>query len=55
MLHIATKRCGALGEKFTKPIAPAELAGRLSELGWHFDVRQTDHYFLYGSGHVQLK
>jgi demethylmenaquinone methyltransferase/2-methoxy-6-polyprenyl-1,4-benzoquinol methylase len=34
---------------------PAELAGRLSELGWHFDVRQTDHYFLYGSGHVQLK
>lgn len=30
---------------------PADLAGRLSELGWHVDIRQTEHYFLYGSGH----
>jgi len=29
---------------------PTELAGRLHELGWHFDLRQTNHYFLYGSG-----
>jgi SAM-dependent methyltransferase len=30
---------------------PSELSGRLGELGWHFDIRQTDHYFLYGQGH----
>jgi demethylmenaquinone methyltransferase/2-methoxy-6-polyprenyl-1,4-benzoquinol methylase len=30
---------------------PANLAERLHELGWHFDIRQTDNYFLYGSGH----
>ena len=30
---------------------PAELAGRLRGLGWQFDIRQTDTYFLYGSGH----
>jgi SAM-dependent methyltransferase len=30
---------------------PAELTERLSALGWHFDVRQTGHYFLYGAGH----
>lgn len=30
---------------------PAELAGRLRGLGWQVDIRQTDHYFLYGSGH----
>jgi demethylmenaquinone methyltransferase/2-methoxy-6-polyprenyl-1,4-benzoquinol methylase len=31
---------------------PADLAGRLRELGWQFDIRQTDHYFLYGHGHA---
>jgi len=30
---------------------PADLTKRLSELGWQFDIRQTDHYFLYGFGH----
>ena len=30
---------------------PAELTARLRDLGWHFDIRETDHYFLYGSGH----
>lgn len=30
---------------------PADLTERLSELGWHFDIRQTDNYFLYASGH----
>ena len=30
---------------------PAELTDRLCGLGWHFDIRQTDTYFLYGSGH----
>ena len=30
---------------------PAELTDRLRRLGWHFDIRQTEHYFLYGSGH----
>lgn len=29
---------------------PADLTERLGKLGWHFDIRQTDHYFLYGSG-----
>jgi len=29
---------------------PTVLTERLSELGWHFDIRQTDNYFLYGSG-----
>ena len=32
---------------------PTDLTERLSELGWHFDLLQTDHYFLYGSGHRQ--
>jgi SAM-dependent methyltransferase len=32
---------------------PAGLSNRLSELGWRFDVRQTKHYFIYGSGHYQ--
>jgi SAM-dependent methyltransferase len=31
----------------------ADLAGRLRELGWRFDLQQTDHYFLYGSGQVR--
>jgi SAM-dependent methyltransferase len=31
---------------------PANLTGRLRELGWHFDIRQTDHYFLYGYGNM---
>jgi len=31
---------------------PAALAEKLSELGWNFDVRQTDRYFLHGSGAV---
>ena len=30
---------------------PADLTERLSELGWHFDIHQTDNYFLYASGH----
>ncbi len=30
---------------------PADLTKRLCDLGWHFEIRQTDHYFLYGSGH----
>lgn len=29
---------------------PGELASRLRELGWNFSVKQTDHYFIYGSG-----
>jgi len=29
---------------------PADLAERLRRLGWRFDVQQTKHYFLYGSG-----
>jgi demethylmenaquinone methyltransferase/2-methoxy-6-polyprenyl-1,4-benzoquinol methylase len=29
---------------------PADLTERLRELGWYFDIRQTGHYFLYGSG-----
>lgn len=29
---------------------PVELARRLDDLGWRFDIRQTDHYFIYGSG-----
>lgn len=32
---------------------PAQLAGRLRGLGWQVDIRQTAHYFLYGSGHRQ--
>ena len=30
---------------------PADLTDRLRELGWHFDIRQTEHYFLYGWGY----
>jgi demethylmenaquinone methyltransferase/2-methoxy-6-polyprenyl-1,4-benzoquinol methylase len=30
---------------------PAELAGQLRQLGWQVDIRQTDHYFIYGSAH----
>jgi demethylmenaquinone methyltransferase/2-methoxy-6-polyprenyl-1,4-benzoquinol methylase len=30
---------------------PACLTDRSSELGWRFDIRQTDHYFIYGCGH----
>jgi demethylmenaquinone methyltransferase/2-methoxy-6-polyprenyl-1,4-benzoquinol methylase len=29
---------------------PPELASRLNRLGWQIDIRQTAHYFLYGSG-----
>lgn len=29
---------------------PVDLSGRLRELGWRYDVRTTDRYFLYGSG-----
>jgi SAM-dependent methyltransferase len=29
---------------------PAALRGELQELGWNFDIRQTGHYFIYGSG-----
>ncbi|HSQ04823.1 MAG TPA: class I SAM-dependent methyltransferase [Burkholderiales bacterium] len=29
---------------------PADLAERLRVLGWQFDVHQTGHYFIYGSG-----
>lgn len=29
---------------------PDELTARLRTLGWHFELHQTDHYFLYGSG-----
>jgi SAM-dependent methyltransferase len=32
---------------------PADLTDRLSELGWQFDISQTEHYFIYGSGHRQ--
>lgn len=32
---------------------PADLTKRLSALGWHFVIEQTDHYFLYGAGHLQ--
>jgi demethylmenaquinone methyltransferase/2-methoxy-6-polyprenyl-1,4-benzoquinol methylase len=29
---------------------PEGLTNRLRRLGWQFEIRQTDHYFLYGSG-----
>lgn len=29
---------------------PAELTERLGRLGWNFDIRQTERFFLYGSG-----
>ena len=29
---------------------PEDLAARLRDLGWRFEARQTEHYFLYGSG-----
>jgi len=29
---------------------PEELSHRLRELGWRVEVRETRHYFLYGSG-----
>jgi demethylmenaquinone methyltransferase/2-methoxy-6-polyprenyl-1,4-benzoquinol methylase len=29
---------------------PTDLTERLRELGWHFDIRPTNHYFLYGFG-----
>lgn len=32
---------------------PAQLADRLLGLGWHFDLWQTDKFFLYGSGRRQ--
>lgn len=28
-----------------------DLGERLRKLGWHFDIRQTSRYFIYGSGH----
>jgi SAM-dependent methyltransferase len=34
---------------------PADLTARLRELGWHFDIRKTDHYFLHGAGHVHTE
>ncbi len=30
----------------------ADLTERLHQLGWRFDIRQTDNYFLYGSGQL---
>jgi SAM-dependent methyltransferase len=33
---------------------PAELTARLREFGWHFDIRQTNQYFLYATGHRQF-
>lgn len=32
---------------------PPELTGRLRGMGWDFEVCQTDHYFLYGSGQIR--
>jgi len=29
---------------------PADLTARLQELGWHFEICQTEHYFLCGFG-----
>jgi 2-polyprenyl-3-methyl-5-hydroxy-6-metoxy-1,4-benzoquinol methylase len=29
---------------------PADLTRRLAELGWDFEVNETAHYFIYGSG-----
>ena len=29
---------------------PEHLTSRLRQLGWQFEIQQTDHYFLYGSG-----
>lgn len=29
---------------------PEELARRLEDLGWQFDIRRTEHYFLYAHG-----
>jgi SAM-dependent methyltransferase len=31
---------------------PGDLRQRLNALGWEFDIRQTEHYFLYGHGHL---
>jgi SAM-dependent methyltransferase len=33
---------------------PDDLGERLGALGWEFNIRQTAHYFLYGSGARQL-
>ncbi|HET8551256.1 MAG TPA: methyltransferase domain-containing protein [Gammaproteobacteria bacterium] len=30
--------------------AAANLTERLAEAGWHFDIRQTERYFIYGCG-----
>jgi ABC-type uncharacterized transport system substrate-binding protein len=27
-----------------------QLAARLGKLGWQFEVKETPHYFIYGSG-----
>ena len=32
---------------------PTDLTERLRELGWQFDIRHTENYFLYASGHQQ--
>jgi hypothetical protein len=32
---------------------PIDLRERLREFGWRFDIRQTDHYFIYGAGQCQ--
>ncbi|HEU4619243.1 MAG TPA: class I SAM-dependent methyltransferase, partial [Gammaproteobacteria bacterium] len=29
---------------------PADLAARLADLGWRFEVRRTRRYFVYGHG-----
>lgn len=31
---------------------PEQLSRKLQRLGWHFEVEQTEHYFVYGSSHV---
>ena len=31
---------------------PKALADRLAGLGWQFEVEETEHYFVYGSGEV---
>jgi demethylmenaquinone methyltransferase/2-methoxy-6-polyprenyl-1,4-benzoquinol methylase len=32
---------------------PTELTERLNKLGWRFDIRQTERFFVYGAGNLQ--
>ena len=34
---------------------PGVLRDRLAGLGWQFDIQETEHYFVYGSGQVKSR